>query len=383
MNGDIVLEICPADGNPRNSEGAFLDTRRGLLFVYTAFSGQAARDHTAADIAAILSPDRGKRFSSPRTLFRTKDFQAMNVMSVSLLRMQSGAIGLFFLVRKSFQDMRPYLAVSVDEGLTFGEARPIAQRVSYYVMNNDRAIRLPTGRILLPLAEHRALNADASLPDFHPGTLTYLYSDDDGQTFQETRTPLSLNCPHSITGLQEPGCLSLGDDLVYSWARTDRGFQYEMLSRDGGRTWSAPRPSVFSSPLSPLSMKRLPGGSLFAVWNPIPSYQTRKVDSRTGGRSPLVYAISRDEGLHWTEPVIIEDDPHSGYCYCAIHAGKEGLLLAYCAGKADRDGSCLNRLRMRSIPYERLREPLKMPSPEGAMGIGLAKEEHALPSGES
>ncbi len=266
------------------------------------------------------------------------------------------------------------MAVSYDEGASFGQARCCTRRLSYYVMNNDRALRLPGGRILLPLAEHRALNPEAAIPDFHPGTLTYLYSDDEGQSFQEARTPLSLDSPYTIAGLQEPGCVSLSGETVYSWARTDRGYQYETLSRDGGRTWSSPRPSIFTSPLSPLSMKRLTDGSLFALWNPVPTYQTKQVDPRTGGRTPLVYALSGDNGLTWSEPVVVEGDPDSGYCYAAIHPGKEALLLAYCAGHGQRDGSCLNRLRMRRIPYKLLRASDTIPSPEGAMGIGLTEE---------
>ena len=372
--GKVLFEMAPYAGHPRSSEGAFLETERGLMFAYTAFVGDAARDHTAANVAVVFSKDGGHSFTQPRTVVYAKDHEAMNVMSVSLLRLQDNSIGMFFLIRKDFELMLPHIAISHDEGLTFGPPRPCAHRVSYMVMNNDRVVRLPGGRIVLPMAEHRVLAPKAGIPDFHPGTLTFLYSDDDGQSFQEARTPLSLDSPYTKAGLQEPGCVALADGLLYGWARTDRGYQYEMYSRDGGITWSAPRASVFTAPLSPLSMKRLPDGRLFTVWNPIPTYQTRMVDPRTGGRTPLVYALSEDDGLSWSQPVVIEEDPRGGYCYCAIHVGQEQVLLAYCAGDPDKDGSCLNRLRMRAIRYDDMEMPARFVSPEGAMGIGLTEE---------
>ena len=67
---------------------------------------------------------------------------------------------------------------------------------------------------------------------------------------------------------------------------------------------------------------------------------------------PLVYAISSDEGKNWSEPIAIETDENSGYCYVAIHeAADGGILLAYCAG-GPIDGSTLNRLRIKKLFLE-------------------------------
>ncbi|NMD37629.1 MAG: exo-alpha-sialidase [Christensenellaceae bacterium] len=372
--GKVVLELIPKKGNPRNSEGAFLPVKDGIMFVYSSFYGDMARDHTPADISVIYSYDGANTFTEPKTLFKAEDFDAMNMMSLSLLRLKNGDIALFFLMRISFYDMQPCVAISKDEGKTFSAPKVCTSRKSYFVINNDRVIRLPSGRILVPLAEHVALAPSDGVPAFHPGTLTYVYSDDECETFHETKTPLSLINPHTKSGLQEPGCISLGGKYVYSWARTDLGCQYEMFSRDEGTTWSTPQPSIFTSPLSPLSMKRLPDGKLFAIWNPIPSYQTRYVDPKTGGRTPLVYALSDDEGLTWSEPVILEDDPLSGYCYTAVCVYNDSILLSYCSGNVSEHKSCLNMTRIRKIPLDSVTHSEKIHSPEGAMGIGLKDE---------
>ncbi len=369
--GLVLLELAPSIGNPRNSEGAFIPIKDGIMFIYTSFYGETARDHTSADLSVIYSYDGGNTFTEPKKLFKASDFNAMNLMSVSLLPLKNGSIALFFLLRRSFEDMQPCVSISNDDGKTFSTPKVCTNRKSYYVLNNDRVIRLPSGRILLPLAEHVALAPAKGVPEFHPGTLTYLYTDDECETFHETNTPLSLITPHTKSGLQEPGVISLGNKLVYGWARTDMGCQYEMLSRDEGKTWSVPQPSGFTSPLSPLSMKRLPDGKLFAIWNPIPSYQTRYVDPKTGGRTPFVYALSDDDGLTWSEPIILEDDPLAGYCYTAICVYNNFVFLAYCSGNPKEHKSCLNMIRIRKIPLDSILHYEKVKSPEGTMGIGL------------
>ena len=197
------------------------------------------------------------------------------------------------------------------------------------------------------------------------------YSDDDGLTWHESAAPLTLSGIRSRSGLQEPGLVELNGGLLYGWARTDLCVQYEFLSRDGGESFSPAVPSCFTSPLSPLSMKRLPDGRLIALWNPIPEYQTRRSDKRTGGRTPLVYAFSSDEGRTWSEPEILEDDPLGGYCYTAIYATADALLLSYCAGDTRRDPSCLNRTRIRRIPLAMLDGQKDKALSINKMGIGF------------
>ncbi len=65
-----------------------------------------------------------------------------------------------------------------------------------------------------------------------------------------------------------------------------------------------------------------------------------------GGRSPLVAAISKDDGNTWEDYKIIEDEPNYGYCYTAIHFLDDSVLLGYCAGGPE-DGSCLAKLRVK------------------------------------
>lgn len=186
----------------------------------------------------------------------------------------------------------------------------------------------------------------------------FFYSDDDGATWNCARDKCAM--PYSsfcYSGLQEPGVLELAPGILWGWARTDLGNQYEMFSMDEGDNWTACQPSRFTSPNSPLSMRRDKDGTIYAVWNPIPIYNGRfeAWEPVTGGRFPLVIAASRDNGKTFSHPAIVEGDETRGYCYTAILFTEEAMLLAYCAGNKE-DGHCLTRTRIRRIEKSQLKE---------------------------
>ncbi|MDF2725276.1 MAG: hypothetical protein K0Q59_4953 [Paenibacillus sp.] len=356
--GKIVMDIGPSQGNPRNSEGAFIDLRDGsILFIYSSFIGHSSHDDGYACLAARHSGDNGHTWSDARIIVTAVEHEALNVMSVSLLRMENGDIGLFYLIRRGWHDTRLHLRRSSDEGQTWGEAACCVPALGYYVTNNDRVIRLTSGRLVIPAAFHKISgNSTTDWSGFdHRGIQFFFLSDDDGKTWREARTAVWLDEPRSTTGLQEPGVIERKDGTLWSWSRTDMGTQFETFSHDGGETWTKPNVSSFTSPASPLSMKRIPGtGELIAVWNPIPNYQTRVFAPGTAGRTPLVGAFSEDEGRTWQRYFLAErEEDKNGCCYTAIHISGDALLLAYCAG-GQEDGGCLKRLRMRRIALSAL-----------------------------
>lgn len=353
-NGKVVLELPPTEGNPRNSEGAFLKLQDGrLMFAYSRFVGGSWDDDASAAIAARFSADEGDTWSEDEILIRPEHFGAKNLMSVSLLRLGNGDIGLFFIIRHGWHDTRLNLMRSSDEGRTWSEPVCCIPALGYFVTNNDRVVRLSNGRLIVPAAYHRMRGE--SITDWKSfdgrGILVPFLSDDDGRTWREARNMVSLNVPHSRSGLQEPGLVELENGTLWMHARTDMGRHYECFSFDSGETWTDAVPSMFTGPCSPLSIRRdgQRSGPLLAVWNPIPNYQTRVVEKHFAGRAPLVAAVSGDDGRTWSEPAVIEtEEERGGYCYTAIHFTADAVLLAYCAGLPE-DGVCLARLRMRKI----------------------------------
>jgi hypothetical protein len=359
VTAPVVLDLAPGPGNPRNSEGAFLELQDGrILFVYSRFVGTSFSDEAKARLAARHSTDGGETWSSDTIIETPEENEVMNVMSVSLVRFGNGDVGLFYLLRRSWHDMRMWCRRSTDEGRTWGVAIQCMPAAGYYVVNNDRVVRLASGRLVIPAAVHPSLadrNAAAAV-DWR-GVAEFFLSDDDGRTWRKAKGYGTLPVAHTRSGLQEPGVVEMRNGVLWAWARTDLGRQYEFFSHDGGETWSVPAPSRFTSPNSPLSMKHLPGSDhLLAIWNPGPSYETRPMKPIGGDRTPLVLATGVLPAGAWSRATFLDGmtEADEGYCYTAIHFTKDAVLLAYCAG-GEQDKNRLARLRMRKLPLSSLK----------------------------
>ena len=344
----IALELKPGPDNPRNSEGAFLPLKDGrIMFVYSRYYGSSSSDHATADLAARYSSDNGATWTDKDEII-VKNHGGMNVMSVSLLRLQSGEIALFYLLKNSTSDCRPVLRRSFDEGKTWSEPTMcITDEVGYYVLNNDRVIQLKDGRLLFAVSRH-------SFPDGKfdgKGVVTTYSSDDNGATWRRGKSMLKVVSPSGRQyAAQEPGVVELKDGNILLWIRTNAGCQFMSRSSDRGETWSVPQPSWLRAPCSPASIKRLPTGDLLAVWNDHTkrSDEAKKVPKWAHGRrTPLTTAISRDEGRTWTHVKDLENDPTGWFCYIALQPLDDGTaLLGYCAYKG------LSQSRLVKVPID-------------------------------
>lgn len=362
--GNIILDLPPdlKNSNPRNSEGAFLQLPGGeIIFIYSRFKGNSGADYATSDLTLLRSTDGGETFADEQTVTTCESEGGVNVMSLSLVEMGNGDIGLFYLVRTTYTLLQMFLKRSSDGGRTWSERVLCTPCEGFFVVNNDRVTRLSDGRIIIPAARHAAGWSDR--PDSgreyfdSRSEVVFFYSDDDGYTWRQSADKCSI-AYHSYNnaGLQEPGLIELSDGILWAWARTELGRQYEMFSLDNGEHWTPPQPSRFTSPNSPLSMKRDASGRIYAIWNPIPEYNGRQQPEYfTGGRTPYVIAVSDDNGKTFSEPVAFEDDETCGYCYCAIYFTKDKMLLSYCAGGAE-ERSCLAKTRLRGIQQEMLKE---------------------------
>lgn len=341
-------ELTPAEGNPRNSEGCFLTLRDGrIAFAYSRYRGDSSHDHAFCEIAVIFSSDGGESWSQPRILVSPDSaLGETNCMSVTLRRMDNGDVGLFYLVKYTPLTSKMLLRRSADELETL--SLPVAcvghDYPNYYVVNNDRVLRTQSGRWLIPAALHPSAMDGTGAADLC-GLSAFYASDDDGVTWRRLSPFLSLPVGMvSDAGLREPGITELAGGTLYAWFRTDLGRQYESVSVDSGESWFPPKPSRFTSPDSPLLIQKNPHGGYVALWNPAPNYPTRSFHPCAWGRTPLALAQSPD-GVRFSPPMILEDDPAGGFCYPAIHfTGPRTLLVAYCAGSERLgDTACLQR----------------------------------------
>lgn len=287
--------------NPRNSEGAIVLLRDGsLLLGWTEFYAGNGADHGPARISGKCSVDGGKTWGEKRTLVENDG--GCNVMEVSFLRTRDGRMALFYC-RKNTEstDCRVMMRTSADEGATWGSARQISPDLKYTGLTNGRAIRLGSGRILLEAWE---------------GGDSYCYlSDDDGETWRESQRVRPKD------GSWEPACIELKNGRVLMLMRTGLGGQYKSLSDDGGETWTEPAATSLEGTAAPASISRIPAtGDLLVIWNHNPG---------AGKRNPLTSAISRDEGVTWTELRNIEDAAGDAWAYPAVTWIQDNALVTY------------------------------------------------------
>ncbi len=353
----ISAEITRGENNPRNSEGDFALLRNGsILFAYSRYTGNDAEDDGACDIAGMISHDGGKTFSHlPYLLAQAKEHNTQNIMSVSLCRISDGTLCIFYLAKFN-GNSAVYLRRAVDDETRFGEPELCVKIKNgiYYVMNNSRICVTSSGNILLPLARHKIVTQpDGKKCGEYFGTAVIFSGDKHAKNWKQHSNIISLPDPgYSETGLQEPGLEFLPDGRLYGYFRTDRMFQYESFSENEGKTWSKPVPSKFTSPDSPMLIRKNPfSGIYYAIWNPVPNYNGRIAPGSkwiTAGRTPFVIAQS-DNGIDFSEYTVLEDHPTHGYCYPAIFfLNEKEMLISYCCG-GEEDGVCLTRTRIRKL----------------------------------
>ena len=312
-------------GNPRNGEGAIIPLQDGrLLLGWTRFTG-GGRDHSAADISGCISKDGGYTWEEPFLL--QENIGTCNVMSVGFLRLRSGGLLFGFAIKNhESEDCRYYLRRSEDEGMSWSDPVLAIPDPGSFVVNNDRLVQTGDGRLLLPAAK--------SIDAHYHCVSACFYSDDEGQTWQRSAEYLDL--PGGPVGLQEPGIVECADGSLWMYLRTGRGHIYTSRSVDGGVGWSPPEPTELIAPASPASARRLPGsGDILIMYNDrrgVPFSSDRR--SEFHWRTPLVSAVSSDNGRTWRQHKLVESDLSRSYCYTSITFHQDTTLLTYYVGRA-------------------------------------------------
>ncbi len=86
----------------------------------------------------------------------------------------------------------------------------------YFVINNDRVVRLSDGRLIVPVAKHPSsmgLN-DRAFYDGR-GACYFFESSDDGVTWRQSRAVLNLpENSYSNSALQEPGLIEMPNGVL-------------------------------------------------------------------------------------------------------------------------------------------------------------------------
>ena len=346
----VLFELPPTENNPRNSEGDFCRLPDGsVMFAYTRYFGMSWDDHEDSNICAVYSRD-GEHFDTEniRTLIKPERFGGTNSMSVSLVPSGKGGVSLYCLVKFDTKDFTKmpvrdeYWRVDSPDGYDFSGEGTLCfpkSRKGYYAPNNCRIETMRSGRMIIPASEHKTYFGETRYCLSPRGEARFYYSDDGGATWNEDVQVLQFPDANDKNGLQEPGVVELPDGRLYGYFRTDANYQYESFSSDGGVTWTEARPSKFESPVSPMLISRNPySNKYYAIWNPYRDDPESVLHPRyrnTWGRTPLAIAES-ENGVDFSDFVLLEDDIHRGYCYPAIFfLSEREALVSYCSGGGD------------------------------------------------
>lgn len=327
-------------GNPRNGEGDIAPLSDGrLLMVWSKFSGP--NDHSQGEIWARHSGDGGYSWDAPFLL--QENLGQCNVMSVSLLRLRSGDLMLGFAIKNHESlDCHMYVRRSADDGRTWRAPVMATPEEGYIGANNNRLVQTRSGRVLLPIFR--------CVGEHYHSLATVFGSDDDGDTWRRLCPYLDL--PGRV-GTGEPGVVECADGSLWMWMRTDKQRIYACRSFDGGESWTEPAPTELVAPIAPASAARLPNSNDLLI-----IYNDRRQCAPVGGdvewhsqfnwRTPLVAAISGDNGRSWHGFKSVESDESHSYCYTSITFHGDATLLTYYVGRAG--GPNLAEMKLKVVP---------------------------------
>ncbi len=313
MPGVSRLILVASREFPRFSEGDIIELSDGRLLLAIARK-VGNSDMAQGTLIGMFSRDRGLTWDETPHVIKSTWGDITDVMSVSFTRSPRG-IHMFFLGRgpDKKRDTRIYQMLSTDEGKTWGEPRKISDQ-GYHIVNNARVVRTKTGRLIVPAA-HVGGDIDR---DYNNQHIFCLYSDDDGVSWKQSNTLALDNQP-----LMEPGVAQCADGSLYMTIRTKMLKTYEARSHDDGATWVELRESPLPAPAAPATVVRAPeSDELWMLW-----CNNAKGDWK--GRSPQVFAASRDHGKTWSEPRVFEDDPKGSFGYISFDVIDESVLLTY------------------------------------------------------
>ena len=193
-----------------------------------------------------------------------------------------GVVWLFYVVRygETWSTSRIQGKISRDNGESWSDSFVVAQEEGMMVRN--KPIVLSSGEYLLPV--YHETGADTEVVGAS-STSRFLRFDPRSATEWKASGVI-----RSAKGNIQPAPVEVSKDYLVAYCRRGGGYGrgtegwlVRAESRDGGRTWSEGRDSVFPNPNSAVDFLKLASGNLLLIYN----------DSGTS-RVPLTVALSDD-----------------------------------------------------------------------------------------
>ncbi len=326
---EAVLVQAAPETKRSTDEGDIAQLADGrLLFVWSHYD-TGSFPEAPTQLLSKTSDDDGRTWSQPFTLVPNPAKESR--MCCSLLRTASGALLLFYGVRKSNSDFQVHVCRSCDDAHNWSEPVRVTSTDGYCVMINSRVTQLVSGRIIAPVER-----TDDCGKSGHVIISTVFFSDDEGRTWCKSRSDISL----PKRGALEPDVVELADRRLLMFVRTQLGQVYRSYSQDEGVTWTEAEPSGVVAPASAhVALGRVPAtGDAVLV--------------RTQGTSPdsLTAAISADGGESWHVREQIEPPVAGSIAYPSVNFAGERVLFTYWM----RNAGGPDYMKFHSLPLARL-----------------------------
>ncbi len=276
-----------------------------------------------SDVAIWFSRKK-KSWEKPR---KVADVRGTAMWNPVLFQRTDGTVLLFYKVGETIPVWKTWVIESSDGGETFSSPRELVEGDESGGRGpvKNKPIRLKNGTILAPASlEGNTWDAFVDI------------SEDDGVTWEKSEmVPVRRACydihmvdrPYNKYYLYGKGMIqpTLWEDdmgIVHMFVRTTSSRIFRSDSTDGGKTWCLAYDTGLPNNNSGIDVVQMRNKDLVLVYNPrenLPNYYK-------GPRTPLVVALSKDNGDSFEELAVLEDK-NGNYCYPSVICGKDNEIL--------------------------------------------------------
>ncbi|XEC93756.1 exo-alpha-sialidase [Paenibacillus tarimensis] len=221
-----------------------------------------------------------------------------------------GTVMLYYKVGHTIPYWHTRVMSSADGGRTWSEPRKLVEDdIGGRGPVRNKPIVLRSGTWAAP-ASTEIGDWDAFVDLSHDGGITWTASSI--VPFDHSRS--------KGKGIIQPALWESGEGNLHMLLRSTEGYIYRSDSADDGRTWSPAAPIAIPNNNSGIDLVQLQDGTLALAYNP--------VSGDGGARTPIVLALSQDNGKTWTDVLIMDEGPGE-YSYPSISVSGSVLYVTY------------------------------------------------------
>lgn len=268
----------------------------------------------AANVAIWFSRRRNGIWDTPRKIADAPGIPCWN----PVLFVIENRLVLYYKVGKEIPTWQTMTKESLDWGETWSEERELVPGdVGGRGPVKNKCIRLKSGKILAPAST-----------ETHFWESFVDISEDGGRTWERSENvPMAQDSLQEAQGVIQPTLWEDDLGIVNMYMRSSFGNICRSKSFDEGRTWTKLGRTSLPNNNSGIDLVKMDDGRLVLVYNP--------VAGNWANRCMIGFAVSEDNGQHWSEPQYLDYyptdvlDAPGEFSYPAIVSQGEDVYITY------------------------------------------------------